>query len=83
MTQVLKGFLAAQSKLAHQHNHDGLISETIAEGEFPDAYGDMARNLNAMVKGHIEVQTGASPWWRRRCGPSHNAQRKLPRTSRQ
>ncbi len=57
MTQVLKGFLAAQSKLAHQHNHDGLISETIAEVKFPGAYGDMARNLNAMVKGHIEVQT--------------------------
>jgi methyl-accepting chemotaxis protein len=57
MTHVLKGFLAAQSKLAHQHNHNGQISETIAEGEFPGAYGDMARNLNAMVKGHIEVQT--------------------------
>ncbi len=25
--------------------------------EFPGAYGDMARNLNEMVKGHIEVQT--------------------------
>ena len=25
--------------------------------EFPGAYGDMARNLNAMVKGHIDVQT--------------------------
>ncbi len=57
MTQVLKGFLAAQSKLAHQHNDDGLISETIAEAKFPGAYGDMARNLNAMVKGHIDVQT--------------------------
>ena len=25
--------------------------------DFAGAYGDMARNLNAMVKGHIDVQT--------------------------
>ena len=56
MTKVLKAFLAAQRKIAHEHNQEGLISRRVSDSDFEGAYGDMARNLNAMVQGHIDVQ---------------------------
>ena len=57
MTSMLKGFIAAQLAMARAHNEEGRTSEEMRAADFPGAYGDMARNLNAMVKGHIGVQT--------------------------
>ncbi|HWJ18686.1 MAG TPA: methyl-accepting chemotaxis protein, partial [Geobacterales bacterium] len=55
--QTLQKFTKAELDMARAHNEHGLISETMRASEFPGAYGDMAQNLNAMVKGHIDVQT--------------------------
>ncbi len=57
VVQTLQRFTKAQLAMARAHNEDGRISEEMRASEFPGAYGDMARNLNAMVKGHIDVQT--------------------------
>ena len=57
VVQTLQKFTKAELDMARAHNEFGRISETMRASEFPGAYGDMARNLNAMVKGHIEVQT--------------------------
>lgn len=57
MTRALKSFVSAQLEMARQHNEQGLIGKTIDESRFVGAYRDMARNLNAMVKSHIDVQT--------------------------
>ncbi len=56
MTTVLKAFLAAQRKIAREHNEEGRTSSRIPDAEFEGAYSDMARNLNAVVQGHIDVQ---------------------------
>jgi methyl-accepting chemotaxis protein len=56
MTQVLKSFGAAQLEMARQHNEYGQINRTIEETKFAGAYRDMARNVNEMVKSHIDVQ---------------------------
>ena len=57
VAQTLQKFTQAELDMARAHNEHGHISETMRASEFPGAYGDMARNLNAMVKGHIDVQT--------------------------
>ena len=57
VVQTLQKFTKAELDMARAHNEHGHISETMRASEFPGAYGDMARNLNAMVKGHIDVQT--------------------------
>ncbi len=57
MSEVLKAFMAAQLEMARAHNEEGRISQDMGAAAFPGAYGDMARNLNTMVKGHIDVQT--------------------------
>ncbi len=57
MTRALKSFVSAQLEMARQHNQHGLISKTIDESRFLGAYRDMARNLNDMVKSHIDAQT--------------------------
>jgi len=57
VAQTLQKFTQAELDMARAHNEHGRISETMRASEFPGAYGDMARTLNAMVKGHIDVQT--------------------------
>ena len=57
VAQILQKFTKAQIAMARAHNDDGRIGEEMRPRDFDGAYGDMARNLNAMVKGHIEVQT--------------------------
>jgi methyl-accepting chemotaxis protein len=57
VTQTLQKFTKAQLDMARAHNEEGRISEQMHASQFPGAYGDMARNLNTMVKGHIDVQT--------------------------
>ena len=53
---TLQRFTKAQLDMARAHNEEGHVSHEMRSGEFEGAYGDMARNLNEMVKGHIEVQ---------------------------
>jgi methyl-accepting chemotaxis protein len=55
--QTLQAFVKAQLDMARAHNEEGRTSHEIDAAAFAGAYGDMARNLNAMAKGHIEVQT--------------------------
>ena len=43
--------------MARAHNRDGRISQDIDVSDFAGVYGEMARNLNEMVKGHIDVQS--------------------------
>ena len=57
VAQTLQKFTKAQLDMARAHNDDGRISHEMRANDFAGAYGDMARNLNAMVKGHIDVQT--------------------------
>ena len=56
MVTTLDRFVKAQIEMARAHNQDGRISHTIRVQEFPGAYGEMARNVNEMVKSHIDVQ---------------------------
>ncbi len=53
---TLREFTEEQLEMSRAHNDDGRIWEEMRAHDFPGVYGDMARNLNAMVKGHIEVQ---------------------------
>jgi methyl-accepting chemotaxis protein len=53
--QTLQRFTTEQIAMARAHN-DGHISQDMRAGGFEGAYGEMAANLNAMVKGHIDVQ---------------------------
>lgn len=57
VVQTLQKFTKAQLDMARAHNEEGRISHEIRSGEFKGAYGEMARNLNDMVKSHIAVQT--------------------------
>ena len=54
---TLDKFIKAQLEMARAHNQEGRISQEMRPGDFPGAYGEMARNLNEMVKAHIGVQT--------------------------
>ena len=56
MVSTLDRFVKAQIEMACAHNQDGRISHTMRAHDFPGAYGDMARNVNEMVKSHIDVQ---------------------------
>ena len=57
VAQTLQKFTTAQLDMARAHNEEGRDSTEMRAAEFSGAYGDMASNLNAMVKGHIGVQT--------------------------
>jgi methyl-accepting chemotaxis protein len=57
VAQTLQSFATAQLDMARAHNEQGLVSHEIRASSFEGAYGDIARNLNAMVAGHIDVQT--------------------------
>ncbi|MFZ1106989.1 MAG: HAMP domain-containing protein, partial [Rhodomicrobium sp.] len=57
VAQTLQKFTKAQLDMARAHNEEGRDSHEMREAEFPGAYGDMAKNLNAMVNGHIGVRT--------------------------
>jgi methyl-accepting chemotaxis protein len=56
VAQTLQKFTKAQLEMARAHNEEGRDSEAMRTSDFAGAYGDMARNLNAMVKGHIDAQ---------------------------
>ncbi len=56
VAQTLKTFTKAQVDMARAHNQDGRISCQMHAEEFAGAYGDMARNVNEMVKSHVDVQ---------------------------
>jgi methyl-accepting chemotaxis protein len=56
VAQTLQKFSKAQLDMARAHNEEGRDGHEMRASDFPGAYGDMARNLNAMVKGHIDVQ---------------------------
>ena len=56
VAQTLRNFTKAQLDMARAHNEEGRDSHEMRSADFPGAYGDMAKNLNAMVKGHIDVQ---------------------------
>ncbi len=57
VAQTLQKFTKTQLDMARAHNEEGRVSEEMRASQFPGAYGEMARNLNAMVKSHIGVQT--------------------------
>jgi len=57
VANTLKKFTKAQLEMASAHSQDGRANHEIRASEFEGAYGDMARNLNEMVKAHIAVQT--------------------------
>jgi methyl-accepting chemotaxis protein len=57
VVETLQKFTKAQLDMARAHNEEGRVSEAMRAADLPGAYGDMARNLNAMVEGHIDVQT--------------------------
>ncbi len=54
--QTLDKFIKAQRDMARAHNQDGRISQEMRSADFPGAYGEIACNLNGMVKAHIAVQ---------------------------
>jgi methyl-accepting chemotaxis protein len=56
VVHTLQKFTKAELEMAAAHNHDGRTSHAMNAADFPGAYGEMAQNLNAMVKGHIDVQ---------------------------
>ncbi len=56
MAGTLDRFVAAQLEMTRAHHQDGRISHAIQAEHFNGAYGDMARNVNEMVKAHIDVQ---------------------------
>ncbi len=49
---TLREFTEAQLDMARAHNEEGHMREEMPANDFPGVYGDMARNLNAMVKGY-------------------------------
>ncbi len=55
VAETLQKFTRAQLHMSRAHK-DGRIREEMRANDFPGVYGDMAWNLNAMVKSHIEVQ---------------------------
>ncbi len=57
VVQTLQKFIKSELEMAVAHNRDGRTSQEMRASDFPGAYGEMAQNLNAMVKGHIDVQS--------------------------
>ncbi len=57
VARTLQKFTKAQADMAHAHNEEGRDSFEMRASDFEGAYGDMARNLNDIVKAHIAVQT--------------------------
>ena len=55
VAQTLQKFTKAQVDMARAHNQ-GRISHEMRAEEFAGAYGDMARNVNEMVKAHVDAQ---------------------------
>ncbi len=56
VARTLQTFTKAQLDMARAHNEEGRDSHEIRAREFKGAYGEMARNLNDMVKAHIAVR---------------------------
>jgi signal transduction histidine kinase len=50
VVQTLQKFTKAQLDMARAHNLDGGLTHDMHASDFAGAYGDMARNLNAIVK---------------------------------
>ncbi len=58
MQNTLVNFVDAQTIMAKKHN-EGWISEKMDVEKFHGAYGEMAKNVNEMVAGHIAVKMRA------------------------
>ncbi len=56
MVGTLEQFVKAQLDMANAHNRDGHVSHVMSPEAFSGAYRDMARNVNDMVKSHVDVQ---------------------------
>ncbi len=52
---TLGKFVEAQLQMALAHSK-GVVSHEIDAAQFPGVYGEIARNINEMVKTHIDVQ---------------------------
>jgi methyl-accepting chemotaxis protein len=55
VVQTLRSFVAAQQSLAAEHEA-GRISARMDEAKFPGSYGDIGRQVNALIEGHVKVQ---------------------------
>jgi methyl-accepting chemotaxis protein/methyl-accepting chemotaxis protein-1 (serine sensor receptor) len=55
MQERLKGFVAEQERLAKQHEA-GAVSVRMEADKFPGAYGEIGRQVNALIDGHVKVQ---------------------------
>ncbi|MFT4079536.1 methyl-accepting chemotaxis protein [Rhodomicrobium sp.] len=52
---TLQKFSAAQIDMAHAHNSEGRISVRLRAHEFTGTYGEIAHNVNEMVRGQIDL----------------------------
>jgi len=55
MAETFRRFVKAQGEIEHQHNEEGNIDVRMPAEEFPGIYGHMARRINKLVDGHIQV----------------------------
>jgi methyl-accepting chemotaxis protein len=56
MGETFQRFIKAQKEMEHQHNEEGNINYRMPAEEFPGIYGQMARRINKLVDGHIQVK---------------------------
>ena len=54
LIEIFDNFVKAQSDMAQKHT-DGWIQETIQVDKFPGTYGQMAKNVNGVVKDYIDM----------------------------
>lgn len=55
MVDILSRFVAAQAGMAQSHA-EGRIDEVMPADQLPGVYGQMARSVNELVRGHIAVK---------------------------
>jgi methyl-accepting chemotaxis protein len=55
MQERLKAFVAEQAQLAKRHEA-GAVSARMEAEKFPGAYGEIGRQVNALIDGHVKVQ---------------------------
>lgn len=55
MQDVLQGFVTGQRDLARQHS-EGWIWETMDRDRYPGTFGDMAEEINELLRGHIDTK---------------------------
>jgi len=55
VVQTLRAFVSAQQSLAAEHEA-GRVSARMRAEDFPGAYGDIGRQVNTLIDGHVKVQ---------------------------